>query len=548
MVRITDYGLRITHYGLRITDYALWITHYAKDSPPMNLAINPIVVKELRSRMRGGRAFLILTSMLILMAGATYGLYRVMLVGASYSTLLSPTIGQTLFVGLVLLEMMIICFVTPAVTAGAVSSEREKLTYEMLLSTPLSPVSILWGKLVAALSYVLLLIFAAVPLASLVFIFGGVTAWDMLKALIVLLAVTVLLGVVGLFFSVWLGRTARATVMSYLFVLLLVGAPVVLYILVGIIRQDVPPRWILIVNPVSALFSAIQESLPAQGPGNAFQALGMALIGNLGWMTGMNMGVPRPLYHYSLPLYAGLTLLFYLMSVALVKPYRQWRFNYASLASLLVLLFLLGGGSAWGFLSTANQYEIASTLPTPAPPMGVMVAPPPAMVERAVPLRPAPPPAALPATAPLTTDEEGQIYTAMVEHFLANLAQADATENRPILYLVQRIDDAVGYADAPLAPPRQMAEAVQQILEKMLSEQARPVQWIDEWPAPAKVELAEGDVVVVLGNVHRLAGSTALLSATMHRSDGSRSGGSYLLQKESGAWQLTGETRARWDN
>jgi ABC-2 type transport system permease protein len=512
----------------------------------MNLAINPIIVKELRSRMRGGRAFVILTGMLILLAGATYGLYRVMLVGASYSTLLSPTIGQTLFVGLVLLELMIICFVTPAVTAGAVSSEREKLTYEMLLSTPLSPVSILWGKLVAALSYVLLLIFAAVPLASLVFIFGGVTTWDMLNALIVLLSVTVLLGVVGLFFSVWLGRTARATVMSYLFVLLLVGAPVILYILIGILRQEVPPRWILIANPVSALFSAIQASLPAQGPGNVFQALGMALTGNLGWMTGMNTGVPRPLYHYSLPLYAGLTLLLYLASAAMVKPFQRWRFSYSGMASLLVLLFLLGGGTAWGFLSTASQYEMSSLLPTPAPHMDMMAPPPPVMVERAVPLRPAPD--AIPPATPLTGEEEAAIYATVVEHLLPNLSAAGAAPEGATLYLARRTDDVVGYADAPLAPPRELGLAAQLALEKRLSELRYQLQWIEAWPAPNAVELAGGEMVIVLGTVHRLSGNSALLSATAYQADGGRSGGSYLLQQESGAWQWTNETRARWDD
>ena len=151
--------------------------------------VNPVLVKELRSRMRGARAFVILTGVLLLLGAVCYALYRIVLATSGYTrSPLSPQIGQTLFIAIVLLELMMVCFITPAVTAGAISGEREKLTYEMLLATPMRPSSILWGKLVSALSYVFLLIFAAVPMASLVFIFGGVAPRDMIKALVILVS------------------------------------------------------------------------------------------------------------------------------------------------------------------------------------------------------------------------------------------------------------------------------------------------------------------------------------------------------------------------
>jgi ABC-2 type transport system permease protein len=139
----------------------------------IHLGANPIIVKELRSRMRDTRAFATLTAMLLLLGGSSYLLYRLAITTSSYSSIpLSPQIGQTLFLALAFLELMVICAIAPAVTAGAISSEQEKLTYEMLMATPLHPASILWGKLVSALSYVFLLIFAAIPMASLIFIFG----------------------------------------------------------------------------------------------------------------------------------------------------------------------------------------------------------------------------------------------------------------------------------------------------------------------------------------------------------------------------------------
>lgn len=505
----------------------------------MTLSPNPIIVKELRSRMRGPRAFLVLTGMLLFLGGATYGLYRIVLTTASYSPLLSPNIGQTLFIGLALLELLIISFVTPAVTAGAVSSEREKLTYEMLLTTPLSPGSILWGKLIAALSYVLLLIFAAVPLASLVFIFGGVSPWEMLKALIVLVTVAVMLGVVGLFFSVWFGRSGRATIMSYLFVLLLFGAPLVAFVVAAAFRQGIPPRWILIPNPMSVLFSAILPAIPGQGGmGGIFQSLGMALGGNLDMMNGMTSGVPRPLYHYSLPLYAVFTLILYLLSTRLIQPSRRWRLSWASLGIALGLLLAVGVGTALTFVSTADRYTL-SVLPTPVP--GAFAPMPPGgMAVRAVEVRAAPPIPASPATqSELSPEEQASIYAAMIEQLL----DADRPD---ILFVLRTTFDAVGDTAAPAAPPQTLSPLVQEALEDDIASFAATIGWMDEWPTTAPA-LAVNDIAVVLGNLHRVE-EEILTSATLHFADGRSRGGSYRFVEEDGRWTLVGEPRATWSN
>ena len=50
-----------------------------------------------------------------------------------YQLPLSPQVGQMLFAGLVFIELMIISAITPSVTAMAISGEKEKQTYEMLL-------------------------------------------------------------------------------------------------------------------------------------------------------------------------------------------------------------------------------------------------------------------------------------------------------------------------------------------------------------------------------------------------------------------------------
>src|SRR5438132_3391305 len=77
--------------------------------------------------------------------------------------------GQALFLSLVIFQMVLLAFITPALTAGAISSERERQTIDLLFVTKLPSFSILWGKLLASMSFVLLLLLLSVPIFSLCF-------------------------------------------------------------------------------------------------------------------------------------------------------------------------------------------------------------------------------------------------------------------------------------------------------------------------------------------------------------------------------------------
>ena len=85
----------------------------------------------------------------------------------------SPRTSATLFSGILLLETLLVLVLAPAFTTGAISSEREKQTLDLLVTTPLSTLGMVIGKLLSALSYVFILIIASVPLMALVFVFGS---------------------------------------------------------------------------------------------------------------------------------------------------------------------------------------------------------------------------------------------------------------------------------------------------------------------------------------------------------------------------------------
>jgi ABC-type transport system involved in multi-copper enzyme maturation permease subunit len=348
---------------------------------------NPIIVKELRSRMRGGRAFATLTGALVLLAICGYAIYRISLVALSYSSFpLSPQIGQVLFAGLVFSELMIVAAITPSVTAMAISGEKEKQTYEMLLATPLSPNIILWGKLAAALGYVFLLIFAAIPLASVVFVFGGVAPREMVKALVILVVVAVMFGVIGLFCSALFGRSGRSIAVAYLIVLFMLFAPLVVAVGAGILNQTSPPRWMLILSPFSALASALDPSINFQNLSGMFWMLSSPLS----WIAGGNVigftSIPRPLYHYSIALYVGITLVLYLLSTRLVLPARRWQLDWEEAVVALVLLLGFLGTLSIGYAATSSRYENINIIVQPtATPVLIEATPTPNEVQEITP-------------------------------------------------------------------------------------------------------------------------------------------------------------------
>jgi ABC-type transport system involved in multi-copper enzyme maturation permease subunit len=196
------------------------------------LTRNPVVLKELRGRMRGARAFIVLTVYLLLMSGFITLLYALYVSTTTnlYSAPDRQLLGKFVFGGVVTIEMLLVCFITPAFTVGAVSGERERQTYDLLRTTLLSERAFVMGKLVAALSYVFMLLLAALPLQSLAFLLGGVAVEEILIATLLLMMTAFLFGTAGVFFSSMMRRTLGATVLTYAFVLLAtLGLPILLF-------------------------------------------------------------------------------------------------------------------------------------------------------------------------------------------------------------------------------------------------------------------------------------------------------------------------------
>ena len=195
--------------------FALWTFAVLRADLPA-FRINPVMLKELRGRMRGVRAFAVMTVYLGLMSGFTLVLYLIYGAAArSSGSAAAGEIGRVLFLGVVGIELLLIIFIAPAFTSGAITGERERQTYDLLQTTLLTTPSFVIGKLESALGYILLLLLSGIPLESIAFLFGGVTELELVLAFVILLVTAVALGTVGIYFSALMERTLVANVRAY---------------------------------------------------------------------------------------------------------------------------------------------------------------------------------------------------------------------------------------------------------------------------------------------------------------------------------------------
>lgn len=141
-----------------------------------------LIVKELRSFLRGRRPFIVLSLYLLLMAAVLLLTYSSMDNGFADRS----DVGVTLFsmaLGLSLAELV---FIAPVLSASSLGSERDRQTIDLLLITPISSIRIVLGKLVAPLIFLFMLALATLPMLGLGYMIGGLELQEFVAGFIII--------------------------------------------------------------------------------------------------------------------------------------------------------------------------------------------------------------------------------------------------------------------------------------------------------------------------------------------------------------------------
>ena len=178
---------------------------------------NPVLTKEMRIRMRGTRAYWIMLGYLGFLSLVMLGMYAGWLnQNHSYGASSVAQLGTEIYAGIYITQIFLVLFITPAITSGSITIEREQQTDAMLAMTRLPSRSIIAGKLLSAVAFTALLLVTSLPLVSLCFTMGGIDPLMVTQSYLMMLAGSVLVGAMGLMWSSIAKTTTQAVMYTYL--------------------------------------------------------------------------------------------------------------------------------------------------------------------------------------------------------------------------------------------------------------------------------------------------------------------------------------------
>src|SRR5215813_13654901 len=106
--------------------------------------MNAVLIKEMRTRMRGKRAFLVIEGYILTLSAILGLIYFV--VNKNAPTSLANQAGSILTPVLIYVQMGLICLIAPTFSASSISSEREQQTFDLLIASLAHPTTIVFGK------------------------------------------------------------------------------------------------------------------------------------------------------------------------------------------------------------------------------------------------------------------------------------------------------------------------------------------------------------------------------------------------------------------
>ena len=125
-------------------------------------------------------------------------------------------------------QAVLLFFIVPALTSTAICSEREKQTLDILLSSKLTPLQIIIGKVSASSLRVIILIISTMPLYAIGALIGGIKMSNILGLIIFFIVNTIFVSAIGVFVSTYIKTSKISTALTYGLVLFIYAGIVVI--------------------------------------------------------------------------------------------------------------------------------------------------------------------------------------------------------------------------------------------------------------------------------------------------------------------------------
>lgn len=186
---------------------------------------NPVLQRELVTNLRMARAFVLLAVYVALLGFLVYLAWP----EQQRLDMLQPEKAKGLVNLFFFGQYMLVSLMAPSFASGTITGEKERKSFEMLMASPLRPGAIVLGKLAASLTPLAELMICSLPIVMLCLPLGGVHPYEIFAAYFAMISSVALFGMISLWCSSYFSRTSASLVVSYLLILPLAMAGVLVW-------------------------------------------------------------------------------------------------------------------------------------------------------------------------------------------------------------------------------------------------------------------------------------------------------------------------------
>ena len=179
------------------------------------MRLNPIIKRDVRVQSRsmkicfGVFAYELILALVFFLAMFIIQQNNIYSTDNIYGELVAlyPVLGVT--------QLIILGVIVPVRTASSISGERERQTFDIMMTTSMTPFSVIAGKVMTAIIQSMLFIAASLPIMALTFVVGGVSWSYLFWFFAIALLTSFFAASIGILCSSLCKKSVSAVIMSY---------------------------------------------------------------------------------------------------------------------------------------------------------------------------------------------------------------------------------------------------------------------------------------------------------------------------------------------
>lgn len=247
--------------------------------------MNPVLRNECKMAVRNKRFTL---TLFIYIAVIAFGvlLYYKEFSSDVFARGLERENSAILYMIMAIVQAVFLMFLVPSLTSSSISSEREKQTLDILLSTRLTSLQIILGKLLSSSLRVVIIIICTLPLYAVASLMGGLNLGNIIEITAFFIVNTIFVGSLGVLISTSFKTSKVSTTISYFSVLFIYVGILILaaiiayfkarYFLTGTGTQGFTISPIVYLSPVSGFISILANQVSVGDFGYMMESLGLS--------------------------------------------------------------------------------------------------------------------------------------------------------------------------------------------------------------------------------------------------------------------------------